>query len=1843
MKNNESLEEIFKLVRNGEASPEEALQYIKEQKNKKDAESAKSELKIQPLYFSNEWKLKGISKDIKASYDSRPLLVFGLSNKYKQTIENRYKSKGYAQSVITIESSNEYETESSGDKYTLNIQQETDYMTLIQDLRSRNKLPGNIVFSWSNPTDNSEEQLLKGILALASLVKALDLIEINHNVKILFIYQNGQPSYEAIGGFAKSLLIEKPNIVIKTVNVCQENKNESEIPILPDIILEELWNIDYDQVEEVKYESNKRFTKTVTEITDITDITGQQANIEFREKGVYVITGGVGGLGYILAEYLAKEYKAKITLNGRAALNDDILEKLKRLTDLGAEVSYISADVSIREDAFHLIEKTRNYFGKINGIIHAAGIVNDGQIVKKTWKSLQEVLAPKVNGVVNIDFASQNEELDFLISFSSISAITGNPGQCDYAYANAFLNSFSEWRALNGHSGKTLSINWPLWKDGGMAVNIQSERLVSNTVGLHPLTSQDGLSMLLETLKFPGSHVIVASGNSNKIRRFLLKKETKNIVENNRLTSSEYLSDTSDMWETFKKEILLTIAKIINIDEEDIDYDSILSEVGFDSITYVELANKISENFGLEISPSLFYGNPTPDSIAAVLYEEQEQILKQYYKNLTRKNNSLPIKEENRAGSSTEIEEEVIPIQKLNIEEEIEKAYVKADVTTETNRNHNSVCKEPIAIIGISGRMPQSENVEEFWENLEKERDLITEIDKSRWDWEEYYGDPRTEYRKTNIKWGGFMSEVDKFDPRFFNISTRDAEFMDPQERISMEEVWSCIEDAGYNPSNLSGSKTALFIGVGNADYKELLMESNIPAIMSQWKLTNQISYNLNLKGPSEPVDTACSSSLVSIHRAVECIQNGSCEMAIAGGVNVIVSPNSYFIQSSAGMLSEDGRCKTFDTNANGYVRGEGVGMLFLKPLSKAVKDKDHIYAVIKGSAVNHGGFSNGFTVPNPNSQAELLMEAYGKSGIDPSTISYIEAHGTGTKLGDPVEVDALKLAFKKLYNANNKQLTEKSRCWLGSVKTNIGHLEFAAGIAGVLKVIMSLKNNKLPASLHCKEINPYIQLKNSPFSILTETIPWNHLKDGEGKKIPRRAGVSSFGIGGVNAHIVLEEYIGPEHEETTHLPQVITISAKNREQLQVYVQKMIKFLRPLLTKHQEFEATDIQENIMKIVSNFLDISEKEIAATDVIGDLGIDPLGMSKVASRIKEIYQIEHAQRVVTTSSTFQSVARSINKYLNKDLQTPLEEDGNKYTVSLASIAYTLQTGRESMGERLAIVVSNIEELYEKLNRFFQGEKKIETLYYGEKATTKNEIINWFEKDDLEDFTQVLIQKKKVPQLAKLWARGLNIPWEQVYSDEVRNRVPLPTYPFAKQRYWIPDLDKENTMNSKNSIVRINSKEISGENQGQDNVNTRFNQEVIQTLSQILKDSLTVKDLESSAFELGFDSLKTVEFYEKMNHVYGFKINAEDFFRHHTLKEFIDEMFQNNQDSIYLYYEHLSEEKKVTIKDDNMLKTDEVLSHEGKIANVSSTTLNKNIEILGISKYNTAEFLNYWKRIKDNNYTLTPKNNVLQDYLQKIKKNEKKIVHLLVEGEKNDKMEVLISGKGKPILLITGFALTGSQFYYQIKEWSPNYQLIMIHLPGCGLSKSDTDLTIPGISKKFVNVLNKLGINVPYHIVATSWGGLIGQTIAKEYPDQVKSLTLVSSFCNGVKDLDVKEKLKKDFELIDGLNDFEIVENSNFVNPSITNYFEQLGDQVSTSDIVSEIKIPTLVIAGGRDTIVDRKEFEYLYSSIQNSEYFEIDGAGHAPFITNHKEFNEKVLQFITRTENVNKKVKR
>jgi len=493
---------------------------------------------------------------------------------------------------------------------------------------------------------------------------------------------------------------------------------------------------------------------------------------------------------------------------------------------------------------------------------------------------------------------------------------------------------------------------------------------------------------------------------------------------------------------------------------------------------------------------------------------------------------------------------------------------------------------EKIAVIGMGCRFPGGENLEGFWQLLHQGQDAITEVPLSRWDVEQFQA----------THWGGFLSQVDRFDPKFFGLSPREATQMDPQQRLLMEVCWETLENANLVADELAGSQSGIFLGVSNSDYTRVQGLQLNPDVYygtgNAFSIAaNRLSYWLDWHGPSWAIDTACSSALVAVHQACQSLNVGDCDLALAGGVNLILSPQLTVTFSQAQMLAEDGRCKTFDASADGYVRGEGCGLVALKRLSDAQADGDRIFGIIAGSAVNQDGRSNGLTAPNGLAQQAVIRQALHQAQLVPEDVTYLEAHGTGTPLGDPIEVNALKAVFAETsteQTSTEQTATEQRTCWLGSVKTNIGHLEPAAGVAGLIKVLLALQHEEIPAHLHFEQPNPYLQLERTPLKIPTQPQPWPATDS-------RIAGVSAFGFGGTNAHVIVtapstsaptaapnlgsvsESVAEPtsKQSQSSHLPHqhhLMTLSAKSELALSAIVQRY----QAWLNAHPAVDIADI-------------------------------------------------------------------------------------------------------------------------------------------------------------------------------------------------------------------------------------------------------------------------------------------------------------------------------------------------------------------------------------------------------------------------------------------------------------------------------------------------------------------------------------------------------------------------------------------------------------------------------------------------------------------------------------------
>ncbi len=580
-----------------------------------------------------------------------------------------------------------------------------------------------------------------------------------------------------------------------------------------------------------------------------------------------------------------------------------------------------------------------------------------------------------------------------------------------------------------------------------------------------------------------------------------------------------------------------------------------------------------------------------------------------------------------------------------------------------TARPSNPGC-DGIAVIGMAGRYPGGNDIEAFWENLQQGRSAISEVPSDRWDWRQHVDPDRKD--RSYTQWGGFITDVDKFDPLFFGISPREARFLDPQQRLILEMAWSAIEDAGHTRKSLKrtaggSGDVGVFIGAMHNAYRLLAMDAVASGQLVQsnhWSIANRVSYHFDFTGPSLTVDTACSASLSAIHLACESLRRGECGAALVGGISLILHPQQPLELCRAGMLSKGTDCSAFGEAADGFVQGEGVGVVVLKPVAAAIADGDRILAVIRGSAMNAGGKTSGYTVPNPHAQASVVESALRQADLPASSIGYVECHGTGTSLGDPIEIAGLTDAFTRVGGHG-------FRCSIGSVKSNIGHLESAAGIAGLTKTILQLTHQQLVPSLHSSPENPRIDFGDGAFQVQRTTAPWRPPAGGR-----LRAGVSSFGAGGANVHVILEQAPDPNPTAPLAGPFLVPLSARTPEQLLI-------------------------------------------------------------IATRLRHWLQSKPAV--------------------------------------IADVAYTLAVGREPMEVRAALLVMDTPDLLRQLG---------DLVYRPTTAFTDIAAV------------EPALARGDLHALADFWRSGLTIDWARLYPTRARRRLALPTYPFLRERHWLPDV---------------------------------------------------------------------------------------------------------------------------------------------------------------------------------------------------------------------------------------------------------------------------------------------------------------------------------------------------------------------------------------------------------------------------------------------------------------------
>ncbi|WP_198683408.1 SDR family NAD(P)-dependent oxidoreductase [Peristeroidobacter agariperforans] len=881
--------------------------------------------------------------------------------------------------------------------------------------------------------------------------------------------------------------------------------------------------------------------------------TDGDAPIAFKDHGVYLITGGRGGLGQIVArEILQQTRTAKVILAGRSAPDATNLPAAEP-----GRVEYRCVDVTDLGRVEQLISSIVEEHGQLNGIIHSAGVTADNFILKKTSAEFRGVLASKVTGTFNLDFASRHVELDFLVLFSSIAAVMGNAGQADYAAANGFLDRFAAHRnravAAGERCGRTVSINWPFWSEGGMTLDSRTLESLRNSSGIQPMQTATGIQALYRCLQSTHDQMLVMEGELAQLHRVLANQTLQAQPATIEPAPSEpFAKDADDLLEKTRDYLRKQFSTVLKLPAHNIDPRAGLERYGIDSILAVSLINSLERTFG-PLSKTLLFEYQNVQSLAEYFVRSHAAALDALF---------FPESSASRRAAAS-LEKAVPPAPNQRPAASVAPVPTQKAAARRRSDFSSSDSAEPIAIVGLSGRYPEAPDLGTYWRNLRDGRDCIVEVPKDRWDWRDYFSEDRTQTGRHFSKWGGFIAGVDEFDPLFFNISPKEAKGIDPQERLFLQHAWLAIEDAGYTRASLPNDRVGVYAGAMHSEYQlfgaEASAQGQRMAVSSSFaSIANRVSYFLNLHGPSMTLDTMCSSSLTAIHLACQDLRLGRTQLAIAGGVNVSIHPNKYLLLSAGQFISSDGHCQSFGEGGDGYIPGEGVGVVVLKRLSEAERDGNVIYGVIRGSALNHGGKTNGYTVPNPQAQSDVIRQALTDADLDPRHISYIEAHGTGTKLGDPIEITALSNAFRRDSQASE---IAPGTCVIGSAKSNIGHCESAAGIAGLTKVLLQMKHRQIAPSLHSSKLNPHIDFDRTPFVVNQSLREWE-CHEVDGQRVPRIAGISSFGAGGSNAHVIVEEYRATSAAAARADEQVVVpLSAKTTAQLEQKARDLLAFI----------------------------------------------------------------------------------------------------------------------------------------------------------------------------------------------------------------------------------------------------------------------------------------------------------------------------------------------------------------------------------------------------------------------------------------------------------------------------------------------------------------------------------------------------------------------------------------------------------------------------------------------------------------------------------------------------------
>lgn len=1202
---------------------------------------------------------------------------------------------------------------------------------------------------------------------------------------------------------------------------------------------------------------------------------------ELEEEEVYIVVGGFGGLGQVICRYLITKKNSNVLLIGKKSKEN--IEKLKKLEsefeNYRKKLNICFASVLEPEKLMKIVSDIVSNGKKVVGVFYVVGIQKFGMIQNRNITESKEVIMSKSQGLINVLDALKNTTFDFFVSFSSITGIIGGIGNLDFTAANLFMDAYCEYYKLM-YRKNVISIAWDSWSEVGAAQNaIFPKEYMDNwkKSNENAITPTEGIEILETIVNSQLNNVIVSVFDINERLQAVYNRSIRDIVQagyggrdKNKL--DQPIEDKRIVEEVVEEAIRAILGNNC-FDESDNFFD-----MGGNSLSVIQVASNLQKKYPqVHITPAVFYEKTNVRDLIKYI---EDSI-----------NNEVKGKQTKQAKYQLDEKHEIV---------------------------------NDIAVVAMTGRFPGAKGIEEFWENLCDGKESIFKVSKS-----EIVNELISEQildDENYILYKPYIEGIEDFDASLFGINPREAEMLNPNYRILLEMAFECLSQSGYLYSK---QKIGLYAGSNQNDYEYRMLLNDkydnflVNCYNSRDCLPAYISYILNLTGPSVNVQSSCSTSMVALHMAIKAILNNECDMCLAGGVNIILPNKCGYYYNEDGIYPPDGKVKTFSDDANGMIFGDGGGMVLLKKLSEAQKDKDHILAIIKGSAVNNSGNERAnFLAPGIKSECEVVKSALRAANVKPESISYIETHGTGTPIGDEIEIRALKTVFDSLDR-------ERYSCALGSIKPNIGHADAAAGIIGVIKVLLMLQKRLFVPNININKLNPNLELDGSVFYVPQKLELWHN------DNYPLRAGVSAFGIGGTNSHMILEEYRHVQKSISNEIDfEVIPISGLDFQR----TTSLLIYLRDWLMKQQQVRICDIAYTfqrksffykyrecfVVKSVSEFIrKINERlesgrTVEKKDTVGYVIYTKDVLLLDGKSEKGFLNIQ-----LPEEGMIKKYFDFYNKYTHR-YATKISDCANRHLCFLFAIIKSLMqfniTPNLILGDDIGILIGlfmtnvlNVEMFYVILVLFYKkdyeiAQKKISTVFsndfedsrmlycYGTKsvfwrdfeAQYKNivsanalhrEDILYIDISDLLQTEKALFQYKFYDNVSKAWCAGIAVKWEIFHSGRDVHNILIDGYPYQRKRYWV-----DNNITQFKTLCKPLEREA---RKDKENNNKKSNDDIQSLLKQInveiiciWKDVFGIEDIDNSSdfFELGGNSLLLLQLTIKYKRRFNVTIRLKD-----------------------------------------------------------------------------------------------------------------------------------------------------------------------------------------------------------------------------------------------------------------------------------------------------------------------------------------------------------------------------